>query len=295
MSNKRFSISLLAGLLLASLPNAADSVEKLPEVEVKANKEKNELLEFPKSASVGLEVAQSKVTRKDIEKQNARTLTDALDTAPGALTETRGRKVKQFTSFRGQIYPYPDYAINGVWQREFHEMPYVIPAAMVEEIDIMRSSGALMLGLSDIAGVINVKTRRFDESTTILDAEYGRFDSQKLSLTHGDKLERGWYTLGLSRWRTDGPSNENATEEIHSFFFNGGIELNELTLEMNAFYIEGNRELRQGDHLASGSLQTREEEFDPFKYMSLSLRGIYRHTSDLTTEATAYATHRRAN
>jgi hypothetical protein len=39
----------------------------------------------------------------------------------GALTETCGRPVKQFFSIRGQKYPYPDYALNGIWQQEFEQ------------------------------------------------------------------------------------------------------------------------------------------------------------------------------
>jgi len=285
---------LLTSAIVSQLAFSQE-VEKMPEIEVKAKAEKNRRLEFHRSTSVGLEIAETTVSREDIEKLNARTLTDALDTAPGALTETRGRKIKQLTSFRGQIYPYPSYAINGIWQREFHEIPYVIPAEMVEEIDIMRSSGSLMLGLSDISGVINVKTRRFKDETTIVGAEYGSYDSQKLSLVNGNSFDNSWYTLGLTRWRTEGPSDENAAEEIHSLFLNSGWKFNELTLEMNAFYINGNRELRKGNEDTSGSMQQRTEEYDPFEYMSLSFKGTYKHSSDLTTEMTTYVSHRRAD
>ncbi len=290
MKLKSFALSAL----LASQLSSAEETQKLDDVNIKEKPIENKLLEKPLSEPVGLEIATSKITRKDIEKRNARTLTDILDTAPGALTETRGRKVKQFTSFRGQMYPYPDYAINGIWQREFDEMAYVIPAEMIETIDIMRSSGALMMGMSDIAGVINVKTRRFEEQTTILGAEYGTHNSQKMSVTHGDSFQNGWYTLGLSRWRTDGPSNNNAGEEMNSFFLNTGYTMDKLTLELNAFYIDGERELRKGDANSKGSLQQRTERYDPSTNMSLSLKTTYKHNRELTTEFDTYVSHRRA-
>jgi len=37
---------------------------------------------------------------------------------------TRSRKVKQFFSVRGQKYPYPENAVDGVVFREFFEVPY---------------------------------------------------------------------------------------------------------------------------------------------------------------------------
>ena len=61
--------------------------------------------------------AMTTVSTLEIEKQGAVTLVDALKYVPGGWTETRGRKTKQFFTIRGQKYPYPDYSINGIWQK----------------------------------------------------------------------------------------------------------------------------------------------------------------------------------
>ena len=105
-------------------------------------RKKNNYISVPTLESVSLQPVISMVSRQKIEKQGAISLIDAMKYMPGALTETRGRKVKQFFSVRGQRYPYPDYAINGIWQREFHEMPYFIFASDIEEVEIIRSSAA---------------------------------------------------------------------------------------------------------------------------------------------------------
>jgi len=89
---------------------------------------KHNYISAPTIEPTSLNAVTTRVTRLDIERQGATSLIDAMKFVPGALTETRGRKVKQFFSVRGQRYPYPDYAINGIWQREFHEMSYFISA-----------------------------------------------------------------------------------------------------------------------------------------------------------------------
>ncbi|HDY89490.1 MAG TPA: methyltransferase domain-containing protein [bacterium] len=97
------------------------SAIKGEEVMISALRSRN-IISNPVIESLGLEPATTVITKSDIEKQGAKTVIDALKYVPGAWVETRGRKVKQFFSVRGQKYPYPEYAIDGTWQREFHEL-----------------------------------------------------------------------------------------------------------------------------------------------------------------------------
>ena len=85
----------------------------------------------PRIEPVGLEATVSTVEQEQITRQGAKTVVEALEYVPGAWIESRGRKVKQFFSIRGQRYPYPDYAIDGAWQREFHETPYFFPRWLI--------------------------------------------------------------------------------------------------------------------------------------------------------------------
>ncbi len=152
----------------------------------------------------------SRIPKQKIEKQGATSLIDAMKFVPGALTETRGRKVKQFFSVRGQKYPYPDYAINGIWQREFYEMPYFISASDIEEVEIIRSSAALLTGLSGLAGIINVKTREYNKPETSAELEHGTFNTLFFHVSHGAKLKKFSYAAGLGYDKTDGPDQKNA-------------------------------------------------------------------------------------
>lgn len=267
---------------------AENGVVRLGEYVVESKSAERNLVQNPSLESPALEIATSKVDRVQIELQSSSTLTDALDFAPGILTETRGRKEKSFSSFRGQMYPYPDYAINGVWQREFLEMPYLFPAAAVERVEVLRSSGALMIGPnSGLVGVINIIPRRFDERTTVLETRYGTYDSSRTSFVTGDSTENGYYTVGGNWWSTSGPDDENAAERNLSFFATGGLELADgLRLEAMAFYLKGHRELRQGDEDTTTDTQIQTEQFDPYVAYGGTLRAIVEHSEDASTELT---------
>ena len=108
----------------------------LDSVGITGKRPKRDLIAIPTLEPRGLEAAHSTVTIDEIRKQGAHTIIEALKYVPGGLIETRGRKVKQFFSVRGQKYPYPDYAINGIWQKEFLELPYFFSSSEIESIEI---------------------------------------------------------------------------------------------------------------------------------------------------------------
>ena len=122
----------------------------------------------------------SVVDQTDILAQNSFTLIDSLKYIPGAWTETRGRKVKQFFTIRGQRYPYPEYSLNGAWQREFHELPYFLNAANFERIEVLRSGSALLTGPGGIVGMINLVPRTYTKPETTIYAQYGTFHTSTL-------------------------------------------------------------------------------------------------------------------
>ena len=66
------------------------------------------LLANPRLESSALEPSIASIEADMMREQDTRVLTDALQFLPGSWTETRGRKVRQFVSFRGQKYPYPE-------------------------------------------------------------------------------------------------------------------------------------------------------------------------------------------
>lgn len=285
---------LLIGFILAATTSSRADTNK--EILVKAPEiPKRSLLNEPSQPSAALEISESEIDSTDIERQDAATLTEALDYMPSALTETRGRMVKQFTSFRGQIYPYPDYSINGIWQGQFRELPYFYPASQIGRIEVLRSSGAIMKGLSDIEGVINIVPRTFEEETTLGEVEFGTHNFLRSALTHGDSSTNGSYTLGINYQKTDGPEDRNAAERIGSLSGYGEWQATpKLSLEGQFFILDGQRELMlpDPDGKATPEFMNRVEEYDPFNAFSVSMRALYKPDDTKSTELTGFYTER---
>ena len=298
MVDKRTRMAAIAALswTLIAVANAqqeqpakgTERALRLGEMVVVGVKAERDLIEEPGLQSRALDIATSTVEEEIIRKQNARSLTDALDFAPGVLTESRGRKVKQFSSFRGQIYPYPDYAINGVWHREFHELPYLFPASQIEKVEVIRSSGALLLGLSDLTGVINVVTKQYDERATFFETEYGRFDTSRTSISHGDRFEKGFYTVGANYFTTAGPDDRNGAERMGSAVATMGFQpFPGLKLDLNVFVLRGDRELIHPEPPGKDiSKWNAYEQISPQDAVGVNSRALWKHGDDASTELT---------
>ena len=284
-------------LFLFSVPGLfAEETNVLPVITVTASVPTRNLLETPAAESSSLEIATSTVDADQILQQNATTLTEAIQYAPGVHIETRGRKYKSFTSFRGQIYPYPTYSLDGIWQREFNELAYVLPASQIGQVDLLRSSGALFSGMGDITGVIQVQPRRYEQETTAVEGEVGTHNSMRFGVVQGDTTSNGWYTAGANTVKTDGPDGRNAAEHAHSVYGFGGAQVHErLMLEGRFFASEGARELMtpDPDGPALNSLKNRVEEYDPFSAYHIGGKAIWTQSASSTLEVSAGYTERK--
>lgn len=253
------------------------------------------LLQTPAADSASLEIATSTVDSRDIKLQNAGTLTEAMNFAPGVLTETRGRKYKSFSSFRGQIYPYPTYALNGLWQREFSEVAYMLPASQIGQIDMVRSSGTLLMGLGDITGVINIQPRKYEKPTTVIEGETGTYNYWRVGIAHGNSTSNGWYTVGANAFATDGPSGRNAAEHANSAYAFGGLQVNDrIYAEGQFFAIQGAREMMRPDPDGPGlnSLKNRTEKYDPFTIWHAGGRIVFEQSPSASLELSGGYTSR---
>jgi outer membrane receptor protein involved in Fe transport len=247
----------------------------------------------PYTEPVSLLPVISKISYSDISKQGAVTLIDAMNYIPGGFTETRGRQVKQFFSVRGQKYPYPAYAINGVWQKEFEELPYFFSASDIEEIEIIRSSAALLTGLSGLAGLINIKTREYTSFETTVDLEYGTFNSLHSHVSTGNKIGRIDYAAGIGFVRTSGPSRRHAKEAMADLYtrFNWQIS-DKLGLNANLFYLDGERQMAIALPPADQRYLDMKQGFDPYKALLSNLKLTYRPNSTLSSELQIFYSQR---
>ena len=249
---------------------------------------------YPNLEPLSLTPVISKVTRDEIERQGAVKLIDAMKYVPGGLTESRGRKVKHFFSVRGQKYPYPDYSIDGIWQKEFHEMPYFISASDIEQIEIVRSSAALLTGLSGLSGIINVKTRSYEKTETSAEMEYGTFNTMHFHASHGGKHNKFSYATGLGYDKTDGPDKKNAAEEIGNIYgrFNWQPS-KKFDINANLYFLTGMREIALAEEPATRRLREELTSYSQIRSTLTNVRLKYTPNSKASTEAYFYYTDRQ--
>ena len=254
-----------------------------------------DLLKRPLTESPGLETATTVVGKEEIRWLDAYSLIDAMKYTPGAWTETRGRKVKQFFSVRGQRYPYPTYVVDGAWQREFHETDYFFNAANVERIELVRSSSALLLGPGGMTGLVHVIPRTYTKPETRLDMEYGRFNTWLTNLSHGQPVgEKLSYGVGIGFRHTDGPDDWNAEENIGNLY--GRIvyrPTRPLTLSLTGYGFHGQRYLKRARPPANANLLAQRDHYDPMTMYLLVGKARYEASDRASTEVTGSYAYRR--
>ena len=280
---------------------SSDKAVELPEVTVTAQRQNEytilpprDIIRRPWTESPGLLTATSVVGRYEIDKLDAYSIVDALEFVPGAWTESRGRKVKQFFSVRGQRYPYPSYTIDGAWFREFHETNYYLDATFFDRIEINRSSSAILLGPGSMTGIINLVPRRFSEPQTHWNSYYSSDNTWRTSVINGETKNNFGYIIGSSFRHTDGPDHENARENITNFYLGTTYKLHsDLTFDFNAFSFTGDRQLQLGEPPASTTLQTRKESYDPMHSYVFMGKAHYQASDTASTELTVNYAKRR--
>ncbi len=274
-----FYLLLLISLTF-SVPVSADDTEvseepetyTLSEVYVEGSSNffsrlpERDLIKRPFTESPGLDAATSVIGRPEIEEMHPFSLVDAMNYVPGAWTETRGRKIKNFFSVRGQRYPYPGYLVDGAWFREFHEINYYMSAVNFDRIEILRSSSALLLGPGGLTGMINLVPREYESRESRFEGLYGTHGMYRLDASHGDRGEGYNYALSAGGYHTNGPSNRNAEENMTNLYGRLKWSINSnLTFSWSNFYLDGDRQMMTALPPANGTLQDRRESFDPMK------------------------------
>jgi len=268
------------------------TVLQLGPVTVFGEKERDTISK-PELESYALLPSETTISRREIQRQGAKTVVQVLNYLPGAWTETRGRKVKQFFSIRGQTYPYPEYVINGAWQREFLELPYFISSAEIEKIEVVRSSAALLTGLSSLNGVIKIQTRHYSKRQTTIKSEYGTFGSYQSHLSHGGRAGRFAYALGAGLQGTKGPEGRNAAERMANLYGRLSWSASEaLHIDANVYVLNGERELAYAEPPAAKRFQQETGRFDPYKALLFNIKARFQPNESFSSEILIYRSER---
>lgn len=274
----------------SSLPQTTYEIDS---VVIRARKESHNLMEKPYTEPNSLTPSISIISHTNIVRQGATNVVEAMKYIPGGLIETRGRQVKQFFSVRGQKYPYPDYAIDGVWQKEFEELPYFFSTSDIQDIEIVRSSAALLTGLSGMAGLINIKTREYSSPETNIELEFGSFNDLHTHLSNGNRIGNFSYAIGAGYDKNDGPSGKHSKENMSDLFSQVKWQPSDkLIIKANLFYLDGKRELRIAELPADGKYRDMIQNFDPVRALLSNLKMVYRPSENLSSELQLFYSNR---
>ncbi|MGQ1788221.1 TonB-dependent receptor [Saccharicrinis sp. GN24d3] len=269
--------------------------EHIDAVNIFGNGQLPDLIEQPTLEPMSVQTAISTVTLQDIQRQGATTVMDALKYTAGGWTETRGRKVKQFFSVRGQKYPYPSYSVNGIWQKEFTEIPYVLSSGNVEEIKIVRSSAALIKSLSPLVGVIDITTRKSVKDEVDVSLKYGSLNTYQSEVGYSNVHNKVSYSARVGSFGTDGPDGRNGAERLWNVKGDFNWNINErLDWSFNVMYLTGRRSLVQPVEPAAAKLMNAKEEYDPIKTLMVSSKLKFRKSDQLTSELDICFAHRNS-
>ena len=264
-----------------------DSIRQkaLDEVLVIGNMRQKALLHNPIRTQSSLTSSISKVDAVELDRQGAVTLMDAMKYTPGAWIESRGRKLEQVFSVRGQRYPYPSFALNGIWQKDFEHISYYMNTANIAEVSITRSSAALLNSLTALAGVVNIKTVQPTARQARAFLKYGSLNSYRTGLSYADANDRISYTFAVNGNGTKGEKDMNGKENMLNAMASFDWRLSDKwSWGVNAYLMYGERQLYLAKKPASDVFINKKEKYDPYKAMLLASKLKYMANERFSSE-----------
>ncbi|HMB60699.1 MAG TPA: TonB-dependent vitamin B12 receptor [Xanthomonadales bacterium] len=187
-----------AALLLATQPLAA---KNLSDVIVTASRTAETTDETLAAVTV--------ITREDIERVQAQSVSDVLRSVPGLNISNTGGPGKNTSVFmRGGESDHVLVLINGVKTGSatvgltpFHH----IPIELIERIEVVRGPRSSLYGSEAIGGVIQIFTRKGGQDTKpYFSLGAGRYDTYSTTLGVSGGGQNSWYNLSANQRETDG-------------------------------------------------------------------------------------------
>lgn len=241
-SKKKKYLSLIIACCLVTCSNSVFAEEPIDEDVVVYGDKENPIIENPYTTKGDTNV----ITREDIEKHNYSSVADAIKNVPGVLIATPG--------YKGGEYGYSSYnselSINGEngivvlvdgvrvdndasafagtkAKVDLHTLPGIND---VEQIEVIKGTGAAIYGADAAGGVLNIITRRgTDKPRSTLEIAGGSFNHFKTAFTHTGSAQNGSirYSFGISRDRRgDSKYHDAATGKDYTFNNTGYVDEN---------------------------------------------------------------------
>lgn len=227
-------------------PAAGEEIERLPEIVVSASRVPLEAKAVGSAVTV--------ITAEEIERKQARVVSDLLRDVPGVAVHRSGPPGTQTAvRIRGGETGHTLVIIDGVKVNDpadgnaTYNFGHLL-ASDVERIEVLRGPQSGLYGSDAIGGVINIVTRKGrGPATASLSVEGGSFGTANIMTGFRGAGEGYHFSLGATGYRTSGISIAAGTEKdgYRNQTYNArfGVELMEdLELELSGRYVRTNLE-----------------------------------------------------
>lgn len=239
------------------------------------NEPPNSPYHLPESAKA----ATWSIDREQIQALEPRDIFDVLSYAPGVQTAFMGRKGMNFISSRGggTFVGGSNFAmlIDGAYIPWTHSSRVLAsyPVENIESIQVVRDSSIFSLaplaGLGSIGtaiqGVIIIKTHKPSKDETQIKGSVGNLGRYKAFASHGDKLDKGYYSLSYTHQNDDGRDGWNNSSHSDTFLGKAGYDHQGLKAQGNFYYSGGSRDIQRS--LPISSTYDSKWEYDPLNTM----------------------------
>ncbi len=179
----------LSLLLLVSLPLEAQEIS-LPEIVITATRTPHTLRDVPIETVV--------IDRKEIERQNALTVSNILRYVPGFLV--RAENLPGVSAWRTRLRGFDlnsGYAlvlvdgerVKGGGMGEYGYGLNQLPPALIERIEIVKGPGSVLYGSDAVTGVINIITRKIPKKPYVEGlGRYGTYQTKMYDVIGGGPI-----------------------------------------------------------------------------------------------------------
>ena len=146
------------------------------------------------------------ITREDLERRAARSLSDVLSVALGVDAQPRS-PAQADLGLRGSTYNQVVVLVDGVRvsdvQSGHYALDLAVPVGMIERIEILRGTGSALYGSDAIGGIVNIVTRS-DSSFADLATRVGSFGGANGRVALGAASGGTALRIGADVDRSDG-------------------------------------------------------------------------------------------
>lgn len=213
---------LLAGLCASSTPACAEPIYQLEDIVVTATR-------TARTADASL-ASVSVITRKDIDRSQARSVPELLEGLAGITLSNNGGPGKATSVFlRGTESGHVVVLIDGVkigsattGVAAFQDLPL----GLIDRIEVVRGPASALYGSEAIGGVIQIFTRKRTGAPLVTARTgYGTYNTRDADVGIAGGGASGWYSLGASHFATDGFNAMDGAESDDDGYRNNALNL----------------------------------------------------------------------